>query len=68
MTIVNLAEVARARRVSALASLAKQEDTLFDISKQRGRARRTTATGFFRSNRASSTGNVISIDILKKAA
>ena len=68
MTIVNLAEVARARRLSALASLAKREETLFDISRQRGRARRATATPFFRSNRALSTGNVISLNILKKAA
>ena len=68
MTIVNLAEVARARRIRALASLAQREDAIFDRSIERVRAPRTTSLAFFRSTRASSTDNVISIDILKKAA
>lgn len=68
MTQLNLTEVARARRVRALASLASREDTLFDLSEKRVRARRKSPIVFFRSNRASSAGNVVSMDIFKKAA
>jgi hypothetical protein len=68
MTHVNLAEVARARRVRALASLASREVSLFDPSEQRVRGCRTSTIVLFRSNRTSSAGNVVNLDILKKAA
>jgi len=68
MTHMNLTEVARTRRVRALASLASRADSLFDLSEQRARARRRSTNAFFRSNRTSSAGNVVNIDILKKAA
>lgn len=68
MTTMTLAEIARTRRVKALASLAEREDTLFDLSKQRVRALRASAVPVFRTNRVPASGNVVAIDLLREAA